>query len=148
MIFIPFTADDAEIATSYLSLEDADKIISKQTNSDNWNDADDEVKKMLLMQSSYAVDGAVKYKGTKTSSTQLLEFPRNGETTIPNNIKFAVALTAMKISNDDIFKNIKSETIAKHTTEYFAKVEIDDDVLIFLKPLRATTIAIAGIQYE
>lgn len=147
MIFIPFTAEDAEIATSYLSLEDANKIISKQTNSDNWNDADDEVKKMLLMQSSYAVDGAVKYKGTKTSSTQLLEFPRNGETIIPNNIKFAVALTAMKISNDDIFKNIKVETIAKHTTEYFAKVEIDDEVMIFLKSLRATTIPVFGIEY-
>ena len=147
MIFIPFTAEDAEIATSYLSLEDANKIISKQTNSDNWNDADDEVKKMLLMQSSYAVDGAIKNKGTKTSSTQLLEFPRNGETTIPNNIKFAVALTAMKISNDDIFKNIKVETIAKHTTEYFAKVEIDDEVMIFLKSLRATTIPVFGIEY-
>ena len=147
MIFIPFTAEDAEIATSYLSLEDANKIISKQTNSDNWNDADDEVKKMLLMQPSYAVDGAVKYKGTRTSSTQLLEFPRNGETIIPNNIKFAVALTAMKISNDDIFKNIKVETIAKHTTEYFAKVEIDDEVMIFLKSLRATTIPVFGIEY-
>ena len=100
------------------------------------------------MQSSYAVDGAVIYKGTKTSSTQLLEFPRNGETIIPNNIKFAVALTAMKISNDDIFKNIKVETIAKHTTEYFAKVEIDDDVMIFLKPLRATIIPVFGIEYE
>ena len=98
---------------------------------------------LLLM----LLDGAVKYKGTKTSSTQLLEFPRNGETIIPNNIKFAVALTAMKISNDDIFKNIKVETIAKHTTEYFAKVEIDDEVMIFLKSLRATTIPVFGIEY-
>ena len=147
MIFIPFTETNADIANSYLSVADADEIILKQTNSDNWNDATNETKQMLLIQASYAVDGAVKYKGTKTSSTQLLEFPRNGETIIPNNIKFAVALTAMKISNDDIFKNIKSETIAKHTTEYFAKVEIDDEVMIFLKSLRATTIPVFGIEY-
>lgn len=147
MIFIPFTETNADIANSYLSVADADEIILKQTNSDNWNDATNETKQMLLIQASYAVDGAVKYKGTKTSSTQLLEFPRNGETIIPNNIKFAVALTAMKISNDDIFKNIKVETIAKHTTEYFAKVEIDDEVMIFLKSLRATTIPVFGIEY-
>ncbi len=148
MIFIPFTETDFEVANSYLNLDDANNIILKQTNSENWSDATDDVKKMLLIQASYAVDGALSFKGTKTSSNQLLKYPRNGDMILPNNIILATALTAMKISNDDIFKNIKSETIAKHTTEYFAKVEIDDDVLIFLKPLRATTIAIAGIQYE
>ena len=44
-------------------------------------------------------------------------------------------------------KNIKVETIAKHTTEYFTKVEIDDEVMIFLKSLRATTIPVFGIEY-
>jgi uncharacterized protein YehS (DUF1456 family) len=148
MIFIPFTETNADIANSYLSVADADEIILKQTNSDNWNDATNETKQMLLIQSSYSVDGAITYKGTKTSSTQLLNYPRDGNMTIPNNIILATALTAMKISNDDIFKNIKSETIAKHTTEYFAKVEIDDDIMVFLKPLRATIIPVYGIEYE
>ncbi|MDY0193576.1 MAG: hypothetical protein RBR93_08615 [Aliarcobacter butzleri] len=148
MIFIPFTETNADIANSYLSVADADEIILKQTNSDNWNDATNETKQMLLIQASYAVDGAITYKGTKTSSTQLLNYPRDGNLTLPNNIILATALTAMKISNDDIFKNIKSETIAKHTTEYFAKVEIDDDIMVFLKPLRATIIPVFGIEYE
>lgn len=150
MFFIPSTEIDFEIATSYLSVEDADSIILKQSNSDNWENATDEIKEMLLIQASYSVDGALEYKGTKTSTTQLLNFPRNGATVLPNNIKFATAITAMKISNDDIFKNIKVETIAKHTTEYFAKVEIDDDVLVFLKPLKKgiTIIPISGIEYE
>jgi len=148
MIFIPFTETDYEIANSYLSVLDADAIILKQTNSENWNNATNDIRQMLLIQASYAVDGAITYKGTKTSSNQLLNYPRNGDMILPNNIKLATALTAMKISNDDIFKNIKSETIAKHTTEYFTKMEIDDDVLVFLKPLRATTIAVAGIEYE
>lgn len=150
MFFIPSTEIDFEIATSYLSVEDADSIILKQSNSDNWENATDEIKEMLLIQASYSVDGALEYKGAKTSTTQLLNFPRNGATVLPNNIKFATAITAMKISNDDIFKNIKVETIAKHTTEYFAKVEIDDDVLVFLKPLKKgiTIIPISGIEYE
>jgi len=150
MIFIPSTEIDFEIATSYLSVADADSIILKQSNKDNWENLETDVKEMLLIQASYSVDGALEYKGTKTSSTQLLNFPRNGATVLPNNIKIATAITAMKISNDDIFKNIKTETIAKHTTEYFAKVEIDDDVLVFLKPLKKgiTTIQLSGIEYE
>lgn len=150
MFFIPSTEIDFEIATSYLSVIDADGIILKQSNSENWQNATQEVKEMLLIQASYSVDGALEYKGTKTSLTQLLNFPRNGATVLPNNIKIATAITAMKISNDDIFKNIKVETIAKHTTEYFAKVEIDDDVLVFLKPLKKgiTIIPISGIEYE
>lgn len=147
MLYIPFTAENAEIATSYLSVEDADEIITKQVNSENWNGLTDEAKQILLVQSSFAVDGVMRYRGTKSSSTQLLEFPRNGETVIPINIKLAVSLTAMKVSNDDIFKNIKSETIAKHTTEYFEKVTIDDDVMIFLRALKATTIPVYGIEH-
>lgn len=147
MLYIPFTAENAEIATSYLSVEDADEIITKQVNSENWDGLTDEAKQILLVQSSFAVDGVMRYRGTKSSSAQLLEFPRNGETVIPINIKLAVSLTAMKVSNDDIFKNIKSETIAKHTTEYFEKVTIDDDVMIFLRALKATTIPVYGIEH-
>ena len=148
MIFVPFTQENYEIANSYLSIADADDIILKQSNAENWEDATDEVKQMLLIQSSFAIDGALMYQGAKTSENQLLKYPRDGVYTLPQNIKFATALTALKFSNDDIFKNVKSEMIAKHMTVYFEKAEIDDDVLVFLKPLRATTIKVAGIEYE
>jgi len=139
MIFVPHTETDYEIANSYLSVADADDIIVKQSNSEDWQGFDNPTNEMLLIQSSLAVDGALMYAGAKTSENQLLKFPRNELLTLPANIKFATALTALKYSNDDIFKNIKREKISKHETEFFAKGEIDDDVLAFLKPLRATT---------
>ena len=149
MIFVPHTETDYEIANSYLSVADADDIINKQNNSENWQGLDNPTKEMLLMQSSLAVDGAFMYAGARTSSNQLLKYPRNELLTLPTNIKFATALTALKYSNDDIFKNIKKEKISKHETEFFAKGEIDDDVLAFLKPLRATTVKIkAGNSSE
>ena len=149
MIFVPHTETDYEIANSYLSVADADDIIVKQSNSEDWQGFDNPTKEMLLIQSSLAVDGALMYAGAKTSENQLLKFPRNELLTLPANIKFATALTALKYSNDDIFKNIKREKISKHETEFFAKGEIDDDVLAFLKPLRATTIKMkAGNSYE
>ena len=149
MLFVPHTTDDYEIANSYLNVADADDIIAKQSNSSVWQALDTPTKEMLLMQSSLAVDGALMYAGAKTSSNQLLKFPRNELLTLPRNILFATALTALKYSNDDIFKNIKREQIGKHETEFFAKVSIDDDVLVFLKPLKATTLKLqAGNYYE
>lgn len=142
MIFVPYTELDYEIANSYLNVADATDIISKQTNGTAWATLPNETKEMLLMQSSLAVDGALSYKGVKTSATQLLKFPRDGLYTLPRNIIFAVAMTALKYSNDDIFKGISREKIAKHETEYFEGKEIAQDVLAFLKPLRANTIKV------
>lgn len=140
MIFVPYTEEDYEIATSYLSIADATSIISAQPNSTAWTSLSEDLKKIILMQASLVIDGAFMYKGTKTSSSQILKYPRGESKLMPQNILFATAITAYKYSNDDIFKNVKSETIAKHTTEYFEKSTIDDAVLPYLKPLKANKI--------
>lgn len=144
IIFVPYTEANIETANSYLDIADADQIISEQSNSDVWIGLDDDSKKMLLIQSSIAVDGAMMYQGAKTIETQFLKFPRNGCYEIPLQIKFATAFTALLFSNDDIYKNIKREKIAKHETEYFGNSakEIDPMVLAYLEPLRARTIRI------
>jgi len=144
IIFVPYTEANIETANSYLDIADADQIISEQSNSDAWMGLDDDSKKMLLIQSSIAVDGAMMYQGAKTIETQFLKFPRNGCYEIPLQIKFATAFTALLFSNDDIYKNIKREKIAKHETEYFGNSakEIDPMVLAYLEPLRARTIRI------
>lgn len=142
MIFVQYTETDYEIANSYLSVADADDIINKQNNSDAWQAFDEPTKQMMLMQASLAIDGAMMYAGAKTSSNQILKFPRNETLTLPQNIKFATAMMVLRYSNDEAFKNIKREKISKHETEYFEKNTVDDDVLAFLRPLRANTIKI------
>lgn len=148
MLFVPYTEEDYEIANSYLNVVDADDIINKQQNSSVWQAFDAPTKEMMLMQSSLAVDGALMYAGNKTSINQLLKFPRNESLVLPRNILFATAMTALKYSNDDVFKNIKREKIAKHETEFFEKnTTIDDDVLAFLRPLGATTQKLKASNY-
>lgn len=148
-VFVPHTEVDYEIANSYLSIADADAIISKQRNSAKWQGFNDETKEMLLMQSSIAIDGALMYQGAKTSEAQVLKFPRDEALALPRTIGFATAITALLFSNDDIFKNISREKIGKHETEYFAGKEIDDSVLVYLKPLKATTVKLKlGNEYE
>lgn len=148
MIFVPYTEADYEIANSYLSIEDADDIILKQANSEAWDILEDEDKQMLLMQSSLAVDGAFMYQGAKTSSNQILKFPRNESLVLPQNIKFATAMMCLDYSNDEVFKNIKREKISKHETEYFSNSDnltngaVNSGIVAFLRPLRATTVKI------
>lgn len=149
IIFVPYTEEDIETANSYLNIEDADQIIEKQRRNTAWANFDDETKEMLLVQSSLAVDNALMYQGAKTTETQLLKFPRDESVVLPLQIKFATAFTALLYSNDDIFKNVKREKIAKHETEYFGDkaTEIDASVLAYLQSLRARTVKI-GVRSE
>lgn len=149
MIFVPYTEQDIDIANSYLTVQDADNIILKQQESEEWSNLSQSEKEVLLIQSSLSVDGAMQYQGTKTSPTQTLRFPVDGSYVLPRNITFATALIAMSISNDENFKNIKREKESKHEVEYFESTQlVSNDILVFLKPLRMTTLKISGIEYE
>jgi len=144
-MFIPYTETDYEVANSYLSVADADALIAGQNNNSVWNTYADDVKQTMLMQSSLAVDGALMYQGAKTSSLQVLKFPRNGSYTLPPNIKYAVVFICLKYSNDKAFKNITNETIGKLSWKF---KNVDDtigaDVLAYLKPLKATSIKVGA----
>ena len=149
--FTAYTAEAFETATSYLSVEEADAIINGQNESDTWKDYEDEVKQALLIQSSMAVDGAYNYQGVKVSNAQFLKFPRKEvedeevSTVLPLTLKFAVTTLCLSYSNDRAFRNITKDGISKLAME-FKEVEDDigADVLVFLKPLKATTLKIEG----
>lgn len=149
---IPFTAytkDAYETATSYLSVEEADAIIVGQNESDTWQGYNNPIKEALLVQASLAVDGAYNYQGVKVSDAQFLKFPRKEvdseevSTVLPLTLKFAVTTLCLSYSNDRAFRNITKDGISKLAMEF---KEIDDDigadVLVFLKPLKATTLKI------
>jgi|LGOV01.1.fsa_nt_gb hypothetical protein len=148
ILFVPHIEANNEIANSYLSVADADDIILKQSNSEEWGSLDEPTKQMLLMQSSLAVDGAMMYQGEKTSSNQILKFARDGLLALPQNIKFATAMMALDYSNGEVFKNIKREKISKHETEYFSNSDnltngaVNSGIIAFLTPLKAITIKI------
>lgn len=151
MIFIPYTEDNFEIATSYLSVEEADEIIEGQRNNSIWKSYDVSVKEAILNQASVAVDSALMYQGKKISSSQLLKFPRmnidekvdEASKKLPINIKYAIATICVQYSNDKAFKNITQETISKMNWTFKESTnDIGAEVLTFLKPLKATTLRI------
>lgn len=151
MIFIPYTEENFETATSYLSVEEADEIIAGQRNNSIWNGYDAGVKEAILNQASVAVDSALMYQGKKISSLQLLKFPRMGvdekvdevSKKLPINIKYAVSTICVQYSNDKAFKNITQETISKLNWTFKESTnDIGAEVLTFLKPLKATIVRI------
>jgi len=141
MDFVPHTPTDYETATSYLSVADADEIIAGQADGSAWAALSAASKQIILNQASLAIDGAMAYQGDKTSALQLLKFPRDAALLLPNTIKFATAIMAMRVSNDDAFKNVSSESIGKLSWAYRdSGYDVTGDVLAFLKPLRQRSI--------
>lgn len=150
MIFVPYTEENQTLANSYLSVEQADTLIGKQRGK-AWKELDNEVKEMVLVQASLAIDAFQSYQYEKTNKEQILKFPRNGSVTVPLSIKIAVAMVAMDFSKSTDATNsqlIKREVISKFTTEYFSPKEAGSaertnaslDISSMLKPLKQRTI--------
>lgn len=143
MIFIPSTDSTYVTATSYLTIAEADEFIKAQKSSDVWVSLPVSVKKVVLNQSSLAVDGVFSYKGRRTDTSQMLKFPRGGARVVPASLKYAVAMLALRYAKGEAFKGVTSESIGKMSWT-FDKSEngVTNEVLSFLKPLRAKGVRI------
>jgi len=148
MIFVPHTEENSTVANSYLSVEQANLLISKQRGSTTWDNLQTEEKEMVLVQASYAIDAFQSYQYDKTNEEQILKFPRNGVKKIPLAIEMSVAMIAIDFSKGveaSTGQLIKREVISKFTTEYFSPKEADKtnaslDIASMLKPLKQRTI--------
>lgn len=119
-------------ATSYVSVEEADDIAALNIhNSEAWNALSDSDKQSLLMYVSMVLDSRTVWRGTPTTSSQRLAWPRTGVTdrynnavasnAIPFNLRMAVVELAKhtmaedKLSKwqpDSIVSEVKVDSIA------------------------------------
>lgn len=77
------------VKTPYLTVEDADSYFATmRLNSTAWDRASTADKTKALTQATADIDN-LRFKGVKTNSKQLLEFPRDGSRVIPNEILYA-----------------------------------------------------------
>ena len=74
--------------SSYVTTDEADTYFETRFQSEEWEDADSDTKIRVLATSTKLMDN-LNYFGTKTESSQELQFPRNGQTTIPTRVKEA-----------------------------------------------------------
>ena len=144
MIFIPSTDSTFVTATSYLALDEANQIIGSNTDSGQWDTLDDEVKQFILNQASLSVDGLFSYQHNKTDESQMLKFPRNESTSIPQSVKYAVCSLGLSIAKDEAFKNVKAETIGKMSWQFYQTFNgATDEVMSYLRPLKMKGVRIS-----
>ncbi len=142
--FVASTTDDFYFANSYLAVDDANFLIEKLGKAQNWIDLEDESKQMILIESSFAIDGLMSYDSYPIRTDQLLKFPRVNEKksyVIPIAIKLATIGFIQKIINKDNFQAIKRKKTSKLEIEYvvssFSKqLKENSEVMILLKPFR------------
>lgn len=113
----------------YVTIDDADEFItshflSSSIERSGWENLTDDDKAVLLQNAFDSIENNI-FNGWKTSDLQENQFPRNGDTEVPDDIKSAQIYEAIEngfgdtTSFDSIEKGIKSETIGKISTSYF-----------------------------
>jgi hypothetical protein len=112
-IFIEEDGTGVVGSTSYLSVAEADEIISTLGLSSDWADFDEEEKEVFLNKGSYEFDQLMKWNSSLLDLQQGLDFPRvpfddnNGRSvegiTFP--IKRSVAMLTVSISEGDTSKS-------------------------------------------
>lgn len=135
MNFVPSTPETYIVANSYLSLAEANEIFTADVQAADWAALTDDVKKILLLEATLLIDSSYSYKGSRTSPEQILEFPRDGSTIIPQAIKFATAvMTREQVAGTSgggvITGGIKSEKVGELKTEYFGGGTSDATVTV------------------
>ena len=101
-------------ANSYCSVADAIIYCESRLNSDDWDDASEEVRKASLVLATSLLDVAYNWAGVKTTSTGALRWPRSGvidqdsfsvsTTAIPSFLAEATAEFAIHLLADDRLK--------------------------------------------
>jgi len=86
-------------ATSYADISEIEALLSNQKEKDKFINLDISFKEMLAEIQSKAIDGFYIYSGSKTNAQQILNFPRDGNTEIPQAVRFALALLCLDYAN-------------------------------------------------
>ena len=129
-------------ANSYISIVEADDLISVQSKAALWVALTDTQKQIRLIQASLMLDSAGTYADDKTDATQVLQWPRGGVVTLPYQIQIATAEIAYNylVMGDTTSGQIKAETVGKFKWEYdisssTPKTALTESVISLLNPL-------------
>ena len=79
---------DNPFAATYINADDADLYFQTRLDSGAWDDASFESRTKALYEATRRID-RLNFAGKKTDAAQVLEFPRDGNTAVPQDILIA-----------------------------------------------------------
>lgn len=117
---------------SYITVAEADTYVSGHylTTSDQyraWDALDDTQKAVILVQSCDQIE-RIPFSGYKTDSSQVLQFPRDGNTDVPLVVLYAQIINALSIlttpaaSENPASRGVRTYTIDGFSETFFAGV--------------------------
>lgn len=119
--------------TSYISVIDANTYFTTRLDTDSWDRSSSAIKLKALYAASRVID-RLNYIDEKTVSTQEHQFPRSGDTVVPDDILIACCEIAIKllegIDPDVEFENLQqlSQVYADVRTTY-DRTQIPENIL-------------------
>ncbi len=84
------------VSASYATLVEAQAYFDGRLNTEAWDDSDDATRNKGLCQATTIID-RLNFLGSKTDELQVLQFPRDKETIVPQDIKNASAELALAL---------------------------------------------------
>lgn len=121
---------------SYNDVSGADLYFTDRLNSENWDSHSD--KESVLITATLIQDSLCVWDGSKTDEDQNLEFPRDGETEVPNDIKIANLEIALEISNQDV-------TSFTSPVQDLSKLKAGSVTLDFLNPNNSVSLIVNSV---
>jgi hypothetical protein len=82
--------------TAYCTTDEAQAYFDGRLNADAWDDASSANKQKALIHATRLIE-RLNFKGEKTVDTQSLQFPRDNDTSIPTDIKYACSEIALAL---------------------------------------------------
>lgn len=96
------------INESYMTVEEANNFFNNRLRTATWTDSSYEDRRKSLIQATARID-RLNFAGSLTNVNQVLQFPRGTDTVIPNDIKVACALIAIRLLDEiEIDKEIEN----------------------------------------
>lgn len=104
----------------YNTNAEADSYFSARFGFDSWGALTEPQKSMSLFSANQILDNLCDWYGTKTSDTQTNEFPRDGETVVPEKIKQAeleiafniISTNSTSTDSGDSLEELKAGSVA------------------------------------
>ncbi len=112
-------------SNAYVSAADARQYLNLQDRTTGLTELTDIQIAGYLVQGTIYIDKEFTFKGTKKKETQALEFPRDGQNAVPDNVKYATIEAAALIQKNSIFHDpgsketfITEQKVGPITTKY------------------------------
>ncbi len=123
-------------ANSYVTLVEADAYFEDRMHASAWEALTDEVKSNLLVTSSQMLDWYINWKGTKTTTTQSMDWPRED----------AIRPSGVEIEDDVLPPEVKTAVYEQALVSIEAD-RMEDDPLAGIGQLKAGSLMIkAGAE--